>query len=149
MPPLLHCFVSDLFLLRCCVSDLFVLRCCVSDLVFWDGKFFVTVRGVSFIGYIWLQVSIFLKLAEAKDVMAAIQNVGGARFPVLTPNLKGFEAAIAVGATEVAVFPAASESFSKANLNCSIEDNLTQSLFVDIYLVLSGVLWKDLLLQLK
>ncbi|XP_047151921.1 hydroxymethylglutaryl-CoA lyase, mitochondrial-like isoform X2 [Vigna umbellata] len=66
------------------------------------------------------------KLADAKDVLAAIQNVEGARFPVLTPNIKGFEAAVAAGAKEVAVFPAASESFSKANLNCGIEDNLAR-----------------------
>lgn len=39
---------------------------------------------------------------------------------------QGFETAVAAGAKEVAVFPAASESFSKANLNCGIEDNLTR-----------------------
>ncbi|XP_062111920.1 hydroxymethylglutaryl-CoA lyase, mitochondrial-like isoform X2 [Humulus lupulus] len=63
-------------------------------------------------------------LTDAKDVMEAIQDVEGASFPVLTPNLKGFEAAVAAGAKEVAIFPAASESFSKRNLNCSIEDSL-------------------------
>ncbi|KAI9082061.1 hypothetical protein K1719_035986 [Acacia pycnantha] len=79
------------------------------------------VEATSFVSPKWVP-----QLADAKDVMAAIQNVGGARFPVLTPNLKGFEAAIAAGGKEVAVFPAASESFSKANLNCSIEDNLAR-----------------------
>lgn len=42
------------------------------------------------------------------------------------PFFQGFEAAVAAGAKEVAVFPAASESFSKANLNCGIEDNLAR-----------------------
>ncbi|KAI4300904.1 hypothetical protein L6164_034231 [Bauhinia variegata] len=79
------------------------------------------VEATSFVSPKWVP-----QLADAKDVIAAIQNVEGARFPVLTPNLKGFEAAVAAGAKEVAVFPAASESFSKANLNCSIEDNLAR-----------------------
>ncbi|KAK9123334.1 hypothetical protein Sjap_012936 [Stephania japonica] len=65
-------------------------------------------------------------LADAKDVMEAVQNLAGARFPVLTPNLKGFEAAIAAGAKDVAVFASASESFSKSNINCSIEESLTR-----------------------
>ncbi|RDX92781.1 Hydroxymethylglutaryl-CoA lyase, mitochondrial, partial [Mucuna pruriens] len=79
------------------------------------------VEATSFVSPKWVP-----QLADARDVLAAIQNVEGARFPVLTPNLKGFEAAVAAGAKEVAVFPAASESFSKANLNCGIEDNLAR-----------------------
>lgn len=79
------------------------------------------VEATSFVSPKWVP-----QLADAKDVLAGIQNVEGARFPVLTPNLKGFETAVAAGAKEVAVFPAASESFSKANLNCGIEDNLTR-----------------------
>ncbi|RVW92920.1 Hydroxymethylglutaryl-CoA lyase, mitochondrial [Vitis vinifera] len=65
-------------------------------------------------------------LADAKDVMEAVRNLEGARLPVLTPNLKGFEAAIAAGAKEVAIFASASESFSKSNINCSIEESLTR-----------------------
>ncbi|KAG4915829.1 Hydroxymethylglutaryl-CoA lyase, mitochondrial [Glycine soja] len=79
------------------------------------------VEATSFVSPKWVP-----QLADAKDVLAAIQIVEGARFPVLTPNLKGFEAAVNAGAKEVAVFPAASESFSKANLNSSIEDNLAR-----------------------
>jgi hydroxymethylglutaryl-CoA lyase len=45
-------------------------------------------------------------------------------YPVLTPNLKGFEAARAAGATEVAIFGAASEAFSRKNINCSIAESL-------------------------
>ncbi|KAK7836729.1 hydroxymethylglutaryl-coa lyase [Quercus suber] len=58
--------------------------------------------------------------------MEAIRNVEAARFPVLTPNLKGFEAAVAAGAKEVAIFASASEAFSKSNINCSIKDSLTR-----------------------
>jgi hydroxymethylglutaryl-CoA lyase len=47
-------------------------------------------------------------------------------FPVLVPNLKGLKAAIQSGATEVAIFGAASEGFSKANINCSIEESLAR-----------------------
>ncbi|XAR48295.1 Hydroxymethylglutaryl-CoA lyase [Bertholletia excelsa] len=77
------------------------------------------VEATSFVSPKWVP-----QLVDAKDVMDAIQGVEGARFPVLTPNLKGFEAAVAAGAKEVAVFTAASESFSKSNINCSIKDSL-------------------------
>ncbi|KAL5708468.1 hydroxymethylglutaryl-CoA lyase [Ranunculus cassubicifolius] len=79
------------------------------------------VEATSFVSPKWVP-----QLADAKDVMKAIQNVEGARLPVLTPNLKGFEAAIAAGAKEVAVFASASESFSKSNINCSIEESLSR-----------------------
>ena len=52
-------------------------------------------------------------------------------YPVLTPNLKGFEAAVAEGATEVAVFAAASEGFSRKNINCSIEESIER--FVPVF----------------
>ncbi|KAK9950883.1 hypothetical protein M0R45_006349 [Rubus argutus] len=65
------------------------------------------VEATSFVSPKWVP-----QLADAKDVMEAIQNLGGARFPVLTPNLKGFEAAVAAGAKEVAIFASASEKLS-------------------------------------
>ncbi|KAF5751627.1 hydroxymethylglutaryl-CoA lyase mitochondrial-like [Tripterygium wilfordii] len=77
------------------------------------------VEATSFVSPKWVP-----QLADAKDVMDAVRGVEGARLPVLTPNLKGFEAAIAAGAKEVAVFASASESFSKSNINCSIEESL-------------------------
>uniref|UniRef100_A0A1D1XZD7 hydroxymethylglutaryl-CoA lyase n=1 Tax=Anthurium amnicola TaxID=1678845 RepID=A0A1D1XZD7_9ARAE len=79
------------------------------------------VEATSFVSPKWVP-----QLADAKDVMEEIRNWEGARFPVLTPNLKGFEAAVAAGAKEVAVFASASESFSKSNINCSIEDSLAR-----------------------
>ncbi|XP_034694644.1 hydroxymethylglutaryl-CoA lyase, mitochondrial-like isoform X3 [Vitis riparia] len=79
------------------------------------------VEATSFVSPKWVP-----QLADAKDVMEAIRTVEGGTFPVLTPNLKGFEAAVAAGAKEVAIFASASESFSKSNINCSIEDSLTR-----------------------
>lgn len=66
------------------------------------------------------------QLSDAKDVMEAVKDLEGARLPVLTPNMKGFEAAVAAGAKEIAVFASASESFSKSNINCSIEESLVR-----------------------
>ncbi|KAF5750300.1 hydroxymethylglutaryl-CoA lyase mitochondrial isoform X1 [Tripterygium wilfordii] len=79
------------------------------------------VEATSFVSPKWVP-----QLADAKDVMEAVRDVKEAILPVLTPNLKGFEAAVAAGAKEVAVFAAASESFSKSNINCTIEDSLNR-----------------------
>ncbi|GAB2221667.1 hypothetical protein Droror1_Dr00012852 [Drosera rotundifolia] len=79
------------------------------------------VEATSFVSPKWVP-----QLADAKDVMEAIRDIQDARFPVLTPNLKGFEAAIAAGAKEVAIFASASESFSKSNINCTIEESLAR-----------------------
>ncbi|XP_050234803.1 hydroxymethylglutaryl-CoA lyase, mitochondrial-like isoform X2 [Mercurialis annua] len=79
------------------------------------------VEATSFVSPKWVP-----QLADAKDVMTAIRYFEHARFPVLIPNLKGFEAAVAAGAKEVAIFASASESFSKSNINCSIEDSLVR-----------------------
>ncbi|KAF9679526.1 hypothetical protein SADUNF_Sadunf06G0024000 [Salix dunnii] len=86
------------------------------------------VEATSFVSPKWVP-----QLADAKDVMEAIKDCRGARFPVLTPNLKGFEAAVAAGAKEVAVFASASEGFSKSNINCSIEDSLIRYHEVALY----------------
>ncbi|MEC7815402.1 MAG: hydroxymethylglutaryl-CoA lyase [Pseudomonadota bacterium] len=64
------------------------------------------------------------QMGDAADVMAGIHRKPGVRYSVLTPNLKGFEGALAAGVDEVAVFAAASESFSKKNINCSIAESL-------------------------
>ncbi|KAL3530033.1 hypothetical protein ACH5RR_009355 [Cinchona calisaya] len=79
------------------------------------------VEATSFVSPKWVP-----QLADAKDVMEAVKNLEAASLPVLTPNLKGFEAAIAAGAKEIAVFASASESFSKSNINCSIEESLAR-----------------------
>ena len=66
------------------------------------------------------------QMADAAEVMAALPARPDIAFPVLTPNLKGFEAALAAGAREVAVFAAASEAFSQRNINCSIAESMTR-----------------------
>jgi hydroxymethylglutaryl-CoA lyase len=63
-------------------------------------------------------------MADHTEVLERIRRKPGVSYPVLTPNLKGFEAARAAGATEVAIFGAASEAFSKKNINCSIAESL-------------------------
>jgi hydroxymethylglutaryl-CoA lyase len=57
-------------------------------------------------------------------VLAALPPDAGVNYPVLVPNLKGLEAALAAGAREIAVFGAASESFSRKNINCSIAESM-------------------------
>jgi len=66
------------------------------------------------------------QMADTDKVLAQIQHKKGVSYPVLVPNMKGFEAARAAGATEIAVFTAASESFSQRNTNCSIEESLAR-----------------------
>ena len=64
------------------------------------------------------------QMASSDAVMERIRRKGGVSYPVLTPNMKGFEGALAVNAEEVAIFGAASESFSQKNINCSIAESL-------------------------
>jgi len=66
------------------------------------------------------------QMADNVEVMAGIRRKSGVAYPVLVPNLKGFEAALAAGAEEVAVFAAASEAFSRKNINCSIAESLAR-----------------------
>ncbi len=63
------------------------------------------------------------QMAGTDAVLAALKDRPGLRLPVLVPNMKGFEAARAAGAQEVAIFAAASESFSRKNINCSIDES--------------------------
>ena len=64
------------------------------------------------------------QMAHSDAVFAGITRVEGVVYSALTPNLKGFELAAAAGVDEVAVFAAASESFSQKNINCSIAESL-------------------------
>ena len=77
------------------------------------------VEATSFVSPKWVP-----QMADAADVMARIRRRPGVSYPVLVPNLKGLEAALASRAEEVAVFAAASESFSRRNINCSIGESL-------------------------
>ena len=64
------------------------------------------------------------QMADALDVMAGIQRQPGVRYSVLTPNMKGFEAAATSKPDEIVVFAAASEAFSQRNINCSIAESI-------------------------
>ncbi|OGA25524.1 MAG: hydroxymethylglutaryl-CoA lyase [Betaproteobacteria bacterium RIFCSPLOWO2_02_FULL_67_19] len=77
------------------------------------------VEATAFVSPKWVP-----QMADHTEVLERIRRKPGVAYPVLTPNLKGFEAARAAGATEVAIFGAASEAFSKRNINCSIAESL-------------------------
>ena len=77
------------------------------------------IEATSFVSPKWVP-----QLSDAADVVEGITRKQGVRYPVLTPNMKGFDAALAAGADEVAVFGAASETFSRRNVNCSIAESL-------------------------
>lgn len=66
------------------------------------------------------------QMAGSTEVFTGIGRRPGVIYSALTPNLQGFEAAVAAGVDEVAVFAAASESFSRKNINCSIAESLTR-----------------------
>src|SRR5271165_682945 len=80
-----------------------------------------TIEAASFVSAKWVP-----QMADSAEVMRLIHRKEGVAYPVLTPNLKGFEAALQAGAREVAVFAAASESFSQRNINCSIAESLSR-----------------------
>jgi len=64
------------------------------------------------------------QMADNAEVMAGVQRRVGVRYSVLTPNLKGLEAALASRPDEIVVFGAASEAFSQRNINCSIAESI-------------------------
>ncbi|HUC62925.1 MAG TPA: hydroxymethylglutaryl-CoA lyase [Alphaproteobacteria bacterium] len=66
------------------------------------------------------------QMADTAEVLARLARKPGISYPVLVPNMKGYEAARAAGVGEIAIFGAASESFSKRNINCSIEESLAR-----------------------
>jgi hydroxymethylglutaryl-CoA lyase len=64
------------------------------------------------------------QMANSAEVMTGIERRPGVSYSVLVPNMRGFEQALAVGAEEIAIFAAASETFSKRNINCSIDESI-------------------------
>ena len=77
------------------------------------------IEATSFVSPKWVP-----QMGDNTAVMQGIRRRPGTVYPVLTPNLQGFDAAVQAGATEVAIFGAASESFSRKNINCSISESL-------------------------
>jgi len=77
------------------------------------------IEATSFVSPKWIP-----QMKDAFEVLSGIERRPGVSYPVLTPNIKGFEKALEAGATEVAVFGAASEAFSQNNINCSIVESV-------------------------
>ncbi|WP_133818905.1 hydroxymethylglutaryl-CoA lyase [Tahibacter aquaticus] len=80
-----------------------------------------SIEATSFVSPKWIP-----QLADAADVFSGIARKPGVNYPVLVPNLQGYERARAVGVEEVAVFAAASEAFSQKNINASIEESIAR-----------------------
>ena len=80
---------------------------------------FRNVESGSFVSPKWVP-----QMATSTEVMAGIIRKPGVIYSVLTPNMKGFEGALASGANEVVIFGAASEAFSQKNINCSIAESI-------------------------
>jgi hydroxymethylglutaryl-CoA lyase len=77
------------------------------------------IEATSFVSPKWVP-----QMADHADIVKSLYQHAGVTYSVLTPNLRGFEAALAAGAREVAVFAAASEGFSRKNINCSIAESI-------------------------
>lgn len=80
---------------------------------------FQNIEAVSFVSPKWVP-----QMADGAEVMAGITRRPGTIYSALTPNMRGFEAALAAGLDEVVIFGAASEAFSQKNINCSIEESI-------------------------
>ncbi|MFJ9535561.1 hydroxymethylglutaryl-CoA lyase [Herbaspirillum sp. NPDC101396] len=80
---------------------------------------FVNVEAASFVSPKWVP-----QMATSGEVMRGIARKPGVLYSALTPNMKGFEAALEAGADEVVIFGAASEAFSQKNINCSIAESI-------------------------
>jgi hydroxymethylglutaryl-CoA lyase len=78
-----------------------------------------TIEAAAFVSAKWVP-----QMADSVEVMQGLDRRDGVSYPVLVPNMKGLEAALAAGANEIAVFGAASEAFSQKNINCSIAESL-------------------------
>ncbi|WP_228894160.1 hydroxymethylglutaryl-CoA lyase [Pseudoduganella aquatica] len=86
---------------------------------------FANIEAASFVSPKWVP-----QMATSKEVMAAIARRPGTIYSALTPNMQGFEAALAARTDEVVIFGSASEAFSQKNINCSIAESIAR--FVDV-----------------
>ncbi|MCC2954853.1 hydroxymethylglutaryl-CoA lyase [Massilia sp. IC2-477] len=82
---------------------------------------FPNVEAASFVSPKWVP-----QMATSAEVMAGIERLPGTIYSALTPNMQGFEAALAARADEVVVFGSASEAFSQKNINCSIAESIAR-----------------------
>ncbi|MDO6641826.1 hydroxymethylglutaryl-CoA lyase [Shewanella sp. 5_MG-2023] len=79
------------------------------------------IEAASFVSPKWVP-----QMADSADILRQIKRKQGVVYSALTPNLKGLELALDAGADEVAIFGAASESFSQRNINCSIDESIAR-----------------------
>ena len=79
------------------------------------------IEATSFVSPKWVP-----QLKDAHEVFTGIKRISRVSYPVLTPNMKGFERALEADAKEIAVFSAASEAFTQKNTNCSIEESINR-----------------------
>ena len=86
-----------------------------------SGAGFARIECASFVSPKWVP-----QMAGSAEVLAGITRAPGVRYAALTPNLRGFQDAVAARADEVAVFAAASEGFSRANINATIEESIAR-----------------------
>jgi hydroxymethylglutaryl-CoA lyase len=82
---------------------------------------FRNIEAASFVSPKWVP-----QMADGAQVMADIERRNGTIYSVLTPNMKGFDGALAAGADEIVIFGAASEAFSQKNINCSIVESIAR-----------------------
>ena len=92
------------------------------------------IEATSFVSPRWVP-----QLADAAEVFAGIRKTPGVSYPVLVPNLQGYQRARAAGASEVAVFSAASEAFNRRNINASIDESIERFIPVIAQARLDGV----------
>ena len=88
-----------------------------------SGAGFKRIEIASFVSPKWVP-----QMADSADVLAGINRAKGVSYAALTPNMRGFEGAVAAKADEIAIFGSASEGFSKANINCTIAESLERFL---------------------
>ena len=81
-------------------------------------------------GLCWIEAGAFVspkwvpQMADSADVLAGIARRPGVSYPVLVPNMKGLDGALAAGVEEIAIFAAATDAFSRRNINCSVAESL-------------------------
>jgi len=88
-----------------------------------SGGGFQRIEVASFVSPKWVP-----QMADSAQVLAGIARADGVSYAALTPNMRGYEAAKAASADEIAVFASASEGFSKANLNCTVAESIDRFL---------------------
>ena len=93
-----------------------------------------TIEAGSFVSPKWVP-----QMADTAEVLKRVRKAGDVAYPVLVPNEKGLDAALAAGAAEIAVFASASEAFSQKNINCGVEQSLRRFQPVLVRSIANGI----------